>query len=143
MYADRVTDSMTAAIDETNRRRAIQIAYNTEHGIEPQTIRKAIADIVQYVREGDAQLTTAAETAKELSKLPRDEVLRIISTLEDDMASAAESLDFESAARLRDQVVKLRAEIEATSTDEVLTRLKKGARKGSSFGTRKNLGKRR
>jgi len=143
MYADRVTDSMTAAIDETNRRRAIQIAYNTEHGIEPQTIRKAIADIVQYVREGDVQLTTAAETAKELSKLPRDEVLRIISTLEDDMASAAESLDFESAARLRDQVVKLRAEIEATTTDEVLTRLKKGARKGSSFGTRKNLGKRR
>ncbi len=137
MYADKVTDSMRLAIDETSRRRALQTQYNLEHGIEPQTIRKAIADIVQYVREGDAQLTTAAEAAKELAKLPRDEVLRLIATLEDDMAHAAGALDFESAARLRDQVVKLRAEVEKTSADEVLDRLKAGARKGSSHGTRK------
>ncbi len=137
MYADNVTDSMRTAIEETGRRRALQVAYNEEHGIEPQTIRKAIADIVQYVREGDAQLTTAAEAARELAKLPRDEVLRLISTLEEDMAHAAEALDFEQAARLRDQVVKLRAEIEATTADEVLGRLKAGARKGSGHGTRK------
>jgi excinuclease ABC subunit B len=137
MYADRVTDSMRLAIEETNRRRALQVAYNEEHGIEPQTIRKAIADIVQYVREGDAQLTTAAEAARELAKMPRDEVMRLISTLEEDMGAAAESLDFEQAARLRDQVVKLRAEIEATSADEVLGRLKQGARKGSGYGSRK------
>jgi excinuclease ABC subunit B len=90
MYADNVTDSMRLAIDETDRRRDRQVAYNEEHGIEPQTIRKAIADIVQYVREGDAQLTTAAEAARELAKMPRDEVMRLISTLEEDMGIAAE-----------------------------------------------------
>jgi excinuclease ABC subunit B len=127
---------MRHAIDETNRRREIQMAYNEEHGIEPQTIRKAIADIVQYAREGE-ELSTAAEAAKELAKLPRDELARLISTLEDDMAHAAESLDFEAAARLRDQVVKLRTEIESTTAGEVLDRLKHGARKGSAYGKRK------
>jgi excinuclease ABC subunit B len=138
MYADKVTDSMKFAIDETNRRREKQVAYNEEHGIEPQTIRKAIADIVQYMHEGESQATTAVEAARELSKLPRDEVMRLISTLEEDMAEASAALDFESAARLRDQAVKLRAEIEKTSTDEVLDRLKAGARKGSAYGRRKN-----
>jgi excinuclease ABC subunit B len=137
MYADKVTDSMRNAIEETNRRRQIQVEYNTEHGIEPQTIRKAIADIVQYAREGDTELTTAAETARELGRLPRDEVMRIIEALEEDMSASAESLDFEAAARLRDQVVKLKAEIERSSEDEVLERLKKGSRKGSDYGRRK------
>ncbi len=143
MYADKVTDSMQFAMDETNRRRALQMAYNEEHGIEPQTIRKAISDIVQYVREGEAELTTAAEAAKELSKLPREEVLRLLSSMEDEMASSAENLDFETAARLRDQVVKLRAEIEGSEADEVLGRLKQGARRGSGYGGgRKRGGKR-
>jgi excinuclease ABC subunit B len=137
MYADKVTDSMAFAISETDRRREKQIAYNEAHGIEPQTIRKAIADIVQYMHEGDSQLTTAAEAARELAKMPREEVMRLIATLEDDMAHAAEALDFEAAARLRDQAVKLRAEIEATTTDEVLDRLRQGARRGSEYGRRK------
>jgi len=137
MYADRMTDSMKFAISETDRRREIQMAYNTEHGIEPQTIRKAIADIVQYMHEGDSQLTTAAEAARELAKMPRADVMRLIATLEEDMSHAAESLDCEAAARLRDQAVKLRAEIESVPTDEVLNRLKKGARKGSEYGRRK------
>ena len=137
MYADRTTDSMRLAIDETARRRALQIAFNDEHGIEPQTIRKAIADIVQYVREGDAMNTSAAEAAKELSKLPRSEALRLISSMEEEMIAASEALDFEQAARLRDQVVKLRAEIEGSEADDVLTRLKSGARKGSAYGKKK------
>ena len=83
MYADKVTDSMKLAIDETNRRRAIQVAYNTEHGIEPQTIRKAIHDIVDYAREGEG--VAAEDVARELSSLPRDEVLRLIASLEEDM----------------------------------------------------------
>jgi excinuclease ABC subunit B len=137
MYADRVTDSMRLAIDETNRRRDIQVAYNVEHDIEPQTIRKAIADIVQYMREGESEPTAAAATAAELAKLPHGEVMRLLSTLEEDMASAADALDFETAARLRDQIVKLRAEVERTTTDDVLTRLKQGARKGSAYGVKK------
>ncbi len=137
MYADRVTDSMRLAIDETNRRREIQIAYNTAHGIEPQTVRKAIADIVQYVREGEAQNTSAAEAARELGKLPKPEALRLLTSMEDEMTAAAEALDFEQAARLRDQVVKLRAEIEGTETGAVLDRLKQGARKGSAHGVKR------
>jgi excinuclease ABC subunit B len=137
MYADKTTDSMQFAIDETNRRREKQVAYNTEHGIEPQTIRKAIADIVQYMHEGESQATTAVEAARELSRLPRSEVLRLITTMEEDMAAAATALDFEAAARLRDQAVKLRAEVEKASTDDVLDRLKQGARKGSEYGRRK------
>jgi excinuclease ABC subunit B len=137
MYADKTTASMQFAIDETNRRREKQVEYNTQHGIEPQTIRKAIADIVQYMHEGESQATTAVEAARELSKLPIAEVMRLISTLEEDMATASAALDFESAARLRDQAVKLRAEVEKTSTDEVLDRLKQGARKGSGYGRRK------
>ena len=137
MYADKVTDSMKFAIDETDRRREKQVAYNVEHNIEPQTIRKAIADIVQYMHAGETQTTTAVEAARELAKLPRAEVMRLISTLEEDMAEASSALDFESAARLRDQAVKLRAEVESSSTDEALDRLKQGARKGSEYGRRK------
>ena len=137
MYAERTTDSMRLAIDETARRRTLQVAFNEAHGIEPQTIRKAIADIVQYVRDGDAMNTSAAEAAKELSMLPRAEALRLISSMEEEMIAASEALDFEQAARLRDQVVKLRAEIEGSETDDVLTRLKTGARKGSAYGKKK------
>jgi excinuclease ABC subunit B len=135
MYAEDVTESMRLAIDETNRRRAIQVAYNTAHGIEPQTIRKAIHAIVEYAQAVEG--ADAIEIARELSNLPRDEVMRLIASLEEDMGSAAEALDFESAARLRDQVVKLKANVELSSEDEALARLKKGARKGSSHGVRR------
>ncbi|MBE0476403.1 MAG: excinuclease ABC subunit UvrB [Coriobacteriia bacterium] len=137
MYADDVTDSMRSAIGETDRRRELQTAHNLEHGIEPQTIRKAVADIVQYVREADAGYTTAEEAARELARLSREEVMRLLSTLEDEMAAAAGALDFESAARLRDQVVRLRAQVERSTEDQVLDRLRSGARKGSRYGARK------
>ncbi|WP_139650616.1 excinuclease ABC subunit UvrB [Raoultibacter phocaeensis] len=137
MYADKVTDSMRLAIDETRRRREIQMQYNQEHGIEPQTIRKAINDIMNYVKD-EVGNTTAEQVNLELAALSREEVLRIISSMEDDMASASKSMDFEEAARLRDQVVKLRAQVEGSSEDDVLKRLKKDARKGSAFGNRKH-----
>ena len=137
MYADKITDSMRLAIDETRRRREIQMQYNEEHGIEPQTIRKAINDIMSYVKD-EVRNTTAEQVNLELAALSREEVLRIISSMEDDMASASKSMDFEEAARLRDQVVKLRAQVEGSSEDDVLKRLKKDARKGSAFGNRKH-----
>ncbi len=137
MYADKITDSMNRAITETQRRRQIQMAYNEEHGIEPQTIRKAINDIMGYVTD-EAGSRTAEQVNKELAELSREEVLRIIASMEDDMAAASRDMDFEEAARLRDQVVKLRSSVEGSSEDDVLKDLRKSARKGSSFGNRKH-----
>lgn len=137
MYADKITDSMRHAIDETRRRRAIQMAFNEEHGIEPQTIRKAINDIIGYVTEGAAGVS-AEDINRELAELSREEVFRIISSMEDEMAAASRNMDFEEAAHLRDQVVKLRAQVEGSSEADVLAGLKKQARKGSAFGNRKH-----
>ncbi len=136
MYADKITDSMRHAIDETRRRRAIQMAFNEEHGIEPQTIRKAINDIIGYVTEGSAGVS-AEDINRELAELSREEVFRIISSMEDEMAAASRSMDFEEAAHLRDQVVKLRAQVEGSSEADVLAGLKKQARKGVASGNRK------
>jgi excinuclease ABC subunit B len=77
------------------------------------------------------------DVAAELGQLPREELARIVAAMEEDMHAAAEALDFETAARLRDQVVKLKADAESTTADEVLSRLKQGARKGSSHGVKR------
>ena len=137
MYADKMTDSMDQAITETRRRRSIQMKYNEEHGIVPKTVRKAITDIMGYVNETVGN-TTAEQVNKELAELSREEVLRVISSMEDDMAEASRNMDFEEAARLRDQVVKLRSGIDGESEEDVLKDLKKTARKGSAFGNRKH-----
>ncbi|UCG84182.1 MAG: excinuclease ABC subunit UvrB [Dehalococcoidia bacterium] len=104
MYADVVTDSMRRAIDETNRRRSIQIAYNEEHGITPQGIKKAIKGITD-------QLKAVAETRAPYTvdtAIPKDEIARLIKNLESQMKTAARNLEFEKAALLRDQIVDLR-----------------------------------
>ena len=137
MYADKRTDSMTLAIEETARRRQIQMAYNQEHGIQPQTVRKAINDIMSYVTD-EAGSRSADEVNAELAEFSRDQIMRMISSLEEEMAAASASMDFEEAARLRDQVVRLRSQVEGESEADVLAKLKKNARKGSAFGNRKN-----
>ena len=119
MYADRVTDSMRLALDETERRRAIQIAYNEAHGITPQGIAKTIRDIgdrLRQVAEEPATYTTAAD-------LPKEELARMIAELERQMKQAAKELDFERAALLRDQVVELRREQQGDPTAERLQSL--------------------
>lgn len=108
MYADIVTDSMRRAIDETYRRRKLQIAYNEKHGITPVGIRKAIKDI-------SARMKAVAETAATYEAggmaMPRDDIMRLIKDLEVQMKQAARELEFEKAALLRDQIVQLRREI--------------------------------
>ena len=104
MYADVVTDSMKRAIDETERRRAIQEAYNREHGITPQGIRKSVHDITERVK---AIAETRASYVVQ-GDMPRDELMRLIKDLESQMKTAARNLDFEKAALLRDQIVDLR-----------------------------------
>ncbi|MEP6476806.1 MAG: excinuclease ABC subunit UvrB, partial [Actinomycetota bacterium] len=115
MYADQVTDSMRAAIGETQRRRMIQMAYNTEHGIDPQTIRKAVTDILLSLGGGSSTPTPTRSRrgAKARPEMPTDELERLIQSLEDEMHEAAKDLRFEYAARLRDEVVDLRKELKA------------------------------
>ncbi len=136
MYADRETDSMHRAITETRRRREIQEQYNIEHGIEPQTIRKAINDIMDSIVDETASVD-ATEINKELAQLSREEVMRMVMSMEDEMQAASSNMDFEEAARIRDQVVKLRSQFEGSSEDDVLADLKSTARKGSKYGNRR------
>jgi len=112
MYADTVTDSMRRAISETNRRRKLQMEHNREHGIEPQTIRKAVTDIIQTAVAESGKLYKAGKDSDEIKKIPRQELEGLVRILEDEMRSAAERLDFEQAALLRDEVFELRKELD-------------------------------
>ncbi len=133
MYADKITPSMEAAIDETNRRRAIQVAYNTEHGIDPQPLRKKIADITEMLaRESESTDELLADWQKadgtkkksptpNLSKLhaevpdtaglPTSDLAQLVQELTDQMKAAAAELQFEVAARLRDEIGDLKKEL--------------------------------
>jgi excinuclease ABC subunit B len=126
MYADTVTDSMRRAISETNRRRGLQQAYNAEHGIDPQTIRKAVTDILSMLRPDDGTAPTPGRERRrqrerdqkrlaELAELPQNELSRLIQTLEEEMHEAAAELRFEYAARLRDEVNELKRELREAS----------------------------
>ena len=121
MYADQVTPSMERAIGETNRRRGLQVAYNAEHGIDPQTIRKAVGDILSMLRpDGDSAPVPGKDrrrqrerdrVQRELRTLPQQEMARLVQTLEEEMHEAAADLRFEYAARLRDEINELRREM--------------------------------
>jgi len=110
MYADRVTDSMRKSIEETYRRRGIQMEYNERHGITPVAITKAIHDLSDQVR-AVAEERAGYEVAQDI---PRDELARMVKDLEGQMRQAAKNLEFERAAALRDQIVELRRRMEET-----------------------------
>ena len=120
MYADRITDSMRRAIDITQQRRARQIAYNEEHGINPQTIRKAVGDILSLLRPDDLSPVPMKDrrrqrerdkVQRELRTLPQQEMQRLIQTLEEEMHEASAELRFEYAGKLRDEIADLRREL--------------------------------
>ena len=108
MYADKITDSMRVAIDETNRRRSIQQKYNEEHGITPTTIKKAVRERISITKE-------AVETVDKLEKDPesmsRKEIEKLINKIMKEMQKAASELNFEAAADLRDQMIKLKEQL--------------------------------
>ena len=124
MYADNRTPAMEYAISETARRRELQIAYNLKHGIDPQTVRKAIGDILSVLRPASSGSSGAPYPGKgkrkdherdkvmrELRALPHGELARLVATLEEEMNQAAEELKFEYAARLRDEIKELKREL--------------------------------
>ncbi|HEX8034072.1 MAG TPA: helicase-related protein, partial [Ktedonobacterales bacterium] len=108
MYADRVTDSMQRAIDETNRRRRVQNQFNVEHDITPIGIKKEVRSLSDRIRATAAAEDVAIGEDMPITALPRDEAIRLIKELEAQMRRAAKELEFEKAASLRDQIVELR-----------------------------------
>jgi excinuclease ABC subunit B len=119
MYADQMTNAMTVALEETDRRREKQLAYNAEHGIDPQTIRKRVGDIIAAVRAEEAgeDYAPAEQVVRDLdldaSALPQEELAALIRRIEEEMHEAAGELRFEYAARLRDEVADLKRELKA------------------------------
>jgi excinuclease ABC subunit B len=107
MYADAITNSMQRAMEETQRRRRIQEAYNKEHGITPQGIRKAIKDITERVR-----MVAETRTPYTAAPIAREDIARLIKELEAQMKTAARNLEFERAALLRDRIIELRREFD-------------------------------
>ena len=114
MYGDKITDSMRLAIDETMRRRKLQQEYNEAHGITPQTIRKAVRDLISISK-------SVAETENKLMKDPesmnKKELKKLIQDVEKQMRAAAADLNFEMAAELRDKMIELRKNLEEISED--------------------------
>ncbi len=108
MYADNMTDSMRMAIDETNRRREIQMRYNEENGITPQTIRKKVRDLIS-ISEKAVKVTNGIE--KDYESMSKKELEKMIAQLTKKMHTAAAELNFEKAAELRDEIQKIRKEL--------------------------------
>ncbi|ETX14494.1 excinuclease ABC subunit B [Roseivivax halodurans JCM 10272] len=134
MYADRVTGSMERAIGETNRRREKQIAYNEEHGITPETIRKNVEDVLAGVYQGDTDMNRV--TAKIEPAHQGSNMQAVLEGLRTDMRKAAENLEFEEAARLRDEVKRLEA-VDLAVADDPLAR-QQAVEKASDEATKRS-----
>jgi excinuclease ABC subunit B len=115
MYADSETDAMRAAIRETDRRRKIQLAYNEEHGITPETVQKGISDLTEFLAMESRVPERRRKRTGDAVKGP-EELERLIVELEEEMLAAAEDLRFEEAARIRDELKELRRDLEGMRT---------------------------
>ena len=115
MYADHITGSMQRAIDETNRRREKQVAYNTEHDITPYTVVKAVRDVLESKKVAEAKSYYKVVNTKEVQTLPLDQILLAVTDMEKEMKTAARALDFETAAQLRDEIGRLKKLLPAGS----------------------------
>ena len=130
MYADKETDSLKAAVDETRRRRAIQEAYNKEHGIEPKTIVKKISDITDKIKDFDD--VDEEFVKREFEGLTKREVESLLETLQEQMMAASVAYDFEAAAKLRDEIVSVKSNLSGSSEKDILADLKRTSRKSKS-----------
>jgi len=116
MYADKLTEAIKGALDETNRRRAKQLAYNEEHGITPESIRKGVSDIAEFLSlESPTVPGRRRRDGRKVEGMSTEELERLVITLEEEMFTAAEELRFEYAAKLRDEIKDLRRELLAAA----------------------------
>jgi len=114
MYADKLTEAIQGALDETNRRRAVQLSYNEEHGITPESIQKGVSDIAEFLSlEAPTVPSRRRRDGKKVEGMSPEELERLVITLEEEMYTAAEELRFEYAAKLRDEIKELRRELQA------------------------------
>lgn len=109
MYADKMTDSMTSAIRETDRRRSIQVAYNEEHGITPQTVKKSVREVIEATKVAEEKADYLPHA--DFKKMPKKDRVAVIERMEEEMKEAARNLMFERAAELRDLILELKAEL--------------------------------
>jgi excinuclease ABC subunit B len=137
MYADNMTDSMRAAIDETNRRRAIQERYNRDHGIEPVTIVKGIRDIndrLRAVAEAHGTFATAPGQERAFSEMAKGQVEKLVGQMEAEMRRAARELEFERAAALRDEIQEIRLRVLEEDASASMARAAERAAKSRPVG---------
>jgi excinuclease ABC subunit B len=114
MYADKMTEAINGALDETNRRRAVQLAYNEEHGITPASIQKGVSDIAEFLSlEAPHVPGRRRRGSRQVEGMSMEEIEKLAVTLEEEMFAAAEELRFEYAAKLRDEIKDLRRELQA------------------------------
>jgi excinuclease ABC subunit B len=115
MYADKMTEAIKGAIDETNRRREIQLRYNEEHGITPESIVKGVSDIAEFLALESPTVPGKRRRGRKVEGMQPDEIEKLVVSLEEEMYAAAEELRFEYAAKLRDEIKELRRELQAAA----------------------------
>src|SRR2546422_2856013 len=115
LYGDKLTEAIQGAVDETNRRRDIQLAYNEEHGITPESIQKGVSDIAEFLSLEAPHVPRRRRGARPVEGMSPEEIERLVVTLEEEMFAAAEELRFEYAAKLRDEIKDLRRELQAAA----------------------------
>ena len=117
MYADKMTEAIRGALDETNRRRDIQLRYNEEHGITPESIVKGVSDIAEFLALESPTVPGRRRRGRKVEGMQPDEIEKLVVTLEEEMFAAAEELRFEYAAKLRDEIKELRRELQAATPE--------------------------
>ena len=121
MYADKLTEAIKGALDETNRRRSVQLAYNEEHGTQPLSITKGVSDIAEFLALEAPHVPRSRRRGDKVEGMNREELERLVVTLEEEMFQAAEELRFEYAAKLRDEIKSIRRDLMALASTTATT----------------------
>ena len=127
MYADKITDSMAKAMEETQRRREIQDAYNKKHHITPKSVKKDVVDLIELTKVAEDEAAYGSQKGKKGGKMTREALHKVIKTMTLQMKEASKNLEFEKAAELRDRLGELRQQLADMSHDDTLPKDMQGA----------------